>query len=87
MKTSSKAGAGIGAVAGVACAACCAVPVLIGGGMLSGAAAAVWAVRTPLIAVVLALAALAAFGLAARRKSRAGGCAAGEGCGCSPARG
>lgn len=94
MRTTSKSGAGLGVLAGIACVACCALPVLITAGVLSGAGAAFLAGKMPIIAIVLAIAA-AAFAIAARRKSaRASGCgdsrasgteaSVGGGCGCIP---
>ncbi|ROO87560.1 mercuric ion transport protein [Actinocorallia herbida] len=73
---SSKAGTGLGVPAAVACAACCALPVRIAAGAPSGAGAAVPAERMPLIAAVLAGAALAVFAFTAwrRRGGRRPGC-------------
>lgn len=69
MKALSKSGAGLAGLAGIACLACCALPVLIAGGVVSGGAATFLADRMPVIAIVLAVLAALAFGLAARRKA------------------
>lgn len=79
MNTTSKSGTGLGILAGTACVACCALPVLITAGVLSGTGAAFLADKMPIIAVVLAVAAAGAFAVAARRKSRPNGC--GDSCG------
>ena len=90
MKTTSKSGTGLGVLAGIACVACCAIPVLIAAGALSGAGAAFLADKLPIIAIVLAIAAAIAFAVAARRKTRTSGCGdsrstgSGGGCGCTP---
>lgn len=91
MKTTSKAGTGLGALAAIACVACCALPVLIAAGVLSGAAATFLAGKMPVIAIVLAVFAVLAFSLAARRRRRrAAGCGdpcgTQGGCGCAPTR-
>lgn len=89
MKTTSKSGTGLGVLAGIACVACCALPILIAAGALSGAGAAFLADKMPIIAIVLALAAVLVFAVAARRRRRASGCAGtcstgtGGGCGCA----
>jgi len=84
---SSKTGTGLGALAAVACVACCALPVLIAAGILSGGAAVFLADSMPAIAIGFALAAAAAFGWAAWRRSRraagCGGCGQGESAACS----
>lgn len=86
MKTTSKSGTGIGVLAGIACVACCALPVLITAGVLSGASATFLAEKMPIIAIVLAVLAVLAFGLAARRETakRGGSCGAEGACGCTP---
>lgn len=75
-----------GALAALACAACCALPLLIAAGVLTGAGAAI--ARNTLIAVaaVLATAALGTWWLHQRRNARAAatadsGCADGT-CDC-----
>jgi mercuric ion transport protein len=91
MKTVSKSGTGLAGLAGIACLACCALPILITGGVLSGGAATFLSDRMPVIAIVLAILAVLAFGLAARRKATGnagcqGSCGRGgtEGaCGCT----
>lgn len=89
MKMSSKGGTRLGVLAGAACVACCALPLMIGAGMLSGGAAALLADTMPLIAAALAVAAVAAFVLATRRKTRPAGCAgqcgSGAACKCASA--
>lgn len=67
----SKTGTGPGAPAAVACVVCCALPILITAGALSGGAAVSLADSMPVIAVALAVAAA----VAAWRRSRHGaGC-------------
>lgn len=76
MKTgSSRSGSGLAALAGIACVACCALPVLVSG-VLSGAGAVFLADEMPVIAIALAIMAAVAFGMAARRKviGDKGGC-------------
>ena len=68
-------------LAGLACAACCAIPVLLAAGVLSGAGWAAAGAWMPGIAVALAGLAGAAWWWASRRRHRAG-CAGGEGCAC-----
>ncbi|NUR24531.1 MAG: hypothetical protein HOV83_01525 [Catenulispora sp.] len=71
-------------LAAAACVACCALPALVAAGLLGGGALAV-AAWLPTVAVVLAVAAVAVFGLAWWRRSRAvrsrQGCT-GSVCGC-----
>ncbi|MFI0451856.1 hypothetical protein [Actinomadura sp. 6N118] len=74
-KRLAKSGAGLGVLAGAACVACCALPVLIGTGVLSGGAAALLADKLPLVAIALAVAAAAVLLLAARRTTRRTSCA------------
>jgi hypothetical protein len=70
MKNGSfRSGSGLAALAGIACIACCALPVLISGGVLSGAGAVFLADEMPVIAIALAIMAAVAFGMAARRKA------------------
>ncbi len=69
MKTVSKSGTGLASLAGIACLACCALPALIAGGVLSGGVATFLTDRMPVIAIALAVLAALAFGLAARRKA------------------
>lgn len=73
-EAASRRGAGLGVLAGIACVACCALPVLISAGVVSGAAATFLADKMPITAVVLAVGTLAAFALAARRKFARTGC-------------
>jgi hypothetical protein len=90
VKTTSKSGTGLGVLAGIACVACCALPVLITAGVLSGAGATFLADKMPIIAIVLAVLAVLAFALTARRKITGGGCGGScsteGGCTCSPTR-
>jgi hypothetical protein len=67
-------------LAGVACAACCVIPLLLAAGVLSGAGWAVAVAWLPGVAVVLAVLAGAAWW--ARRRQHHGGCAGGGACGC-----
>jgi mercuric ion transport protein len=79
VKTTSKSGIGLGVLAGIAWVACCALPVLITAGTLSGAGAAFLAGKMPIIAIILTIAAVMAFAVVARRKTRTTGC--GDSCG------
>ncbi|MBW6440238.1 hypothetical protein KZ829_41600 [Actinoplanes hulinensis] len=72
---------GLTGLAGVACAACCLIPVLVTAGVLSGAGWAVAVAWLPGLAVVLAVAAGGAWWWLARRRHRAG-CAGGA-CSCA----
>ncbi|MCD0449061.1 hypothetical protein LO762_07645 [Actinocorallia sp. API 0066] len=74
MSSKAGAGAGLGVLAVLACVACCALPVLIAAGVVSGAGAAVLVERMPLVAALLGAAAVAVFALAARRRRHATGC-------------
>jgi mercuric ion transport protein len=67
-------------LAGVACAACCALPLLLGAGVLSGAGWAAAGDWMPGIAVLLAALAGTAWWWTSRRRHRAG-CAGGN-CAC-----
>jgi hypothetical protein len=67
-------------LAGVACAACCAIPVLLTAGVLSGAGWAVAVSWMPGVAVALAALAGAAWWWTSRRRHRTG-CAGGD-CAC-----
>jgi mercuric ion transport protein len=67
-------------LAGVACAACCALPLLLGAGVLAGAGWAAAGDWMPGVAVVLAALAGAAWWWTSRRLHRAG-CAGGN-CAC-----
>ena len=78
--TASRAGTGLGALAALACVACCGFPVLITAGILSGGTAAFLAGSLPVIASVLAGAAVLTFAVAAHRKARGASCAS-AGCG------
>jgi mercuric ion transport protein len=88
MKTVSKSGTWLATAAGVACVACCALPILITAGVLGGGAVAFLAANLPVVAIALAVPAVAAFALAARRRARARPCScdAQGGCGCDPTR-
>jgi len=70
-----------GGLAALACAACCALPLLIAAGVLSGAGAAI--LEKTLLAVAAGLAALA-LGMwwLHRRRAAQRAAAAGAGCGC-----
>jgi mercuric ion transport protein len=67
-------------LAGAACAACCALPLLLGAGVLSGAGWAAAGDWMPGIAVVLAALAGGAWWRTSRRRHRAG--CAGANCAC-----
>jgi len=77
-----------GALAVLACAACCAIPVLIAAGVLTGAGAAILEQTLLAVAAGLAVAALGMWWLHRRRSARraataAAGCGCGgSGCGC-----
>ena len=72
---------GLTSLAGLACAACCAIPFLLAAGVLSGAGWAAAGAWMPGIAVALAGLAGGAWWWASRRRHRAG-CQGGEGCAC-----
>jgi len=71
----------LSSLAGVACAACCAIPVLLAAGVLSGAGWAAAGAWMPGIAIVLTGLAIGAWWWARHRRHRAG-CAGGAGCAC-----
>jgi hypothetical protein len=71
---------GLTGLAGIACAACCIVPLLLAAGVLSGAGWAAIGSWMPGIAVALAAAAGGAWWWVSRRRHRAG-CAGGS-CAC-----
>ena len=73
---------GLTGLVGLACAACCAIPLLLAAGVLSGAGWAAVGAWMPGIAVALAALAGAAWWWASRRRHRSG-CVGGSGCGCS----
>jgi mercuric ion transport protein len=95
MKPVSRAGSGLAVLAGIACVACCTLPILISGGIVGGAGAVFLADKMPVIAVVLAVGAVLSIGLAARRRTAGAGAGcggsckranrAGDGCGCTGA--
>ncbi|MEH1125268.1 hypothetical protein [Micromonospora sp. CPCC 206061] len=70
-----------GGLAALACAACCALPVLIAAGVLTGAGAAILEKTLLAGAAVLASLALGMWWLHRRRSARRAA-AAGAGCGC-----
>jgi hypothetical protein len=72
-------------LAGTACVACCAIPLLLAAGVLSGAGWAIAGQWMPGIAPSLvALAALAWWRTTTRRHPHRSGCAGSEGCSCQP---
>ncbi|BFU47814.1 hypothetical protein KRMM14A1004_60510 [Krasilnikovia sp. MM14-A1004] len=71
---------GLTGLAGIACAACCMIPVLIAAGVLSGAGWAAAGAWLPGVAVVLAVTAGGAWWWVSRRRHRVG--CAGGGCAC-----
>ncbi|MEU1605756.1 hypothetical protein [Micromonospora matsumotoense] len=73
---------GLTGLAAVACAACCAIPLLLAAGVLSGAGWAAAGAWMPGIAIALAALAGGAWWWTARRRHH-GGCAGGTSCGCS----
>jgi len=68
-------------LAGLACAACCAIPVLLAAGVLSGAGWAAAGAWLPGVAVALTALAGGAWWWTLRRRHRAG-CTGGSGCTC-----
>jgi mercuric ion transport protein len=70
-----------GALAALACAACCAIPLLIAAGILTGAGAAILKQTLPAVAAGLAVAALGMWWLHRRRSARRAA-PAGASCGC-----
>jgi mercuric ion transport protein len=76
---------GLASLAGLACAACGAIPLLLAAGVLSGAFWAAADAWTPGIAVVLAALAGTAWWRARRRRRRKASCAGGAGCACGGA--
>lgn len=70
-----------GGLAALACAACCAIPLLIAAGLVTGAGAAVLKHTLLAVAAGLAVAALGMWWLHRRRSARRIA-AAGTGCGC-----
>jgi hypothetical protein len=71
-------------IAGLACALCCAIPILITAGVLGGTAWASLGQLMPGIAVVLAVLAGGAWWWASRRRGHQTGCAGGD-CSCTAA--
>ena len=71
---------GLTSLAGLACAACCAIPLLLAAGVLSGAGWAAAGAWMPGIAVLLA--AIARGGVWWWTRRRQGRCAGGAGCTC-----
>jgi mercuric ion transport protein len=65
---------GLTSLAGLACAACCAIPLLLAAGVLSGAGWAAAGAWMPGIAVALAALAGAAWWSVHRRRHRSGRC-------------
>lgn len=73
--------AGLGWLAALACLACCAVPLFIGAGVLTGAAWSGIASGLPAVAVALVVLAVAAWWIVQRR-NHARGCS--TECSCAP---
>jgi mercuric ion transport protein len=73
---------GLGGLAGLACALCCAIPMLLAAGVLGGAGWALLGRLLPGIAVALVAAAALAWWWAGRRRGHGGGCAGGN-CSCA----
>jgi hypothetical protein len=77
----------LGGLTGLACALCCAIPLMLAAGILGGAGWAFLGQLLPGIAVVLAAATALAWWWARRRPAHAAhgdGCSGGN-CSCSPA--
>jgi mercuric ion transport protein len=73
---------GLGGLTGVACALCCAIPLLLAAGVLGGAGWALLGRVLPGVAVALAAATALAWWWAKRRPAHAAGCGGGD-CSCS----
>jgi mercuric ion transport protein len=73
---------GLTGMAGLACAACCAIPVLLAAGVLSGAGWAAAGAWMPGIAVALIALAAGAWWWVSRRR-HGGGCDGGTSCDCA----
>ncbi|MEU3163817.1 hypothetical protein [Streptosporangium sp. NPDC006930] len=76
--------AGLTGLAAVACAACCALPVLLAAGVIGGTGAVALTGVMPTVALILAGVAASAWGLVwfLRGRKQTGGCAGETGCGC-----
>ncbi|WP_034590660.1 hypothetical protein [Hamadaea tsunoensis] len=74
----------LGGLAGLACVLCCAVPLLLGAGILGGAGWALVGQILPGIAVILAAAAALAWWWTRRRPAHQARCAGGD-CSCDQA--
>jgi mercuric ion transport protein len=74
--------ASLGSLAGVACAVCCAIPLLLAAGVLGGTWWAAAGRFMPGVAVGLTALAGLAWWWASRRRTHAAGCAGGS-CSCS----
>ena len=72
----------LGGLTGVACALCCAIPLLLAAGVLGGAGWAFLGQILPALALALAAATALAWWWAKRRPAHAAGCAGGD-CSCS----
>jgi mercuric ion transport protein len=73
---------GLASLAGLACAACCAIPLLLAAGVISGAGWAAAGAWMPGIAVALAALASGAWWWVRRRRHHSG-CAGGASCACA----
>lgn len=76
--------AGLTGLAALACAVCCALPVLLAAGVIGGTGAIALTGVMPTVALVLAGVAVLAWGLVwfLRRRKQTTGCAGETGCGC-----
>jgi hypothetical protein len=72
----------LGGLTGLACALCCAIPLLLAAGILGGAGWAFLGQVLPGVAVVLAAATALAWWWARRRPAHASGCSGGA-CSCA----
>jgi hypothetical protein len=72
----------LGGLAGLACALCCAIPLLLTAGVLGGAGWALLGQILPGIAVALAAATVLAWWWGRRRPAHANGCSGGD-CSCA----
>lgn len=73
---------GLGGLTGLACALCCAIPVLLAAGLVGGAGWAFLGQILPGLAIALAAATALAWWWSRRRPAHADGCAGGD-CNCA----
>jgi mercuric ion transport protein len=76
--------AGLTGLAGTACLACCAIPLLLAAGVLGGAGWVIAGQWMPGVAVSLVALATLAWWRTARRRGHRGDCASSGNCACRP---